>query len=137
MDPLDSIWRDIRVAGRSLRGIPLVSALAVISLALGIGANTGIFSLIDGLILRPLPGVLKPSQLVTLSAGHSNPDAPRWPWAFWKEIQQRGPSFGGALAWSMSRFDVSNGNETERIDGAFVSGDYSRPSASEHLSVGF
>jgi predicted permease len=98
--------------------------VAIISLALGIGANTAIFSLIDGLVLRPLPGVVDPGRLVTLAAGKSNPAAPRWPYVFWKEIQKRGPAFDGALAWSGSRFDVSAGSDTERINGGFVSGDY-------------
>jgi putative ABC transport system permease protein len=122
--PLDGTCRDVRLAIRSLRATPVVTAAAIVSLALGIGANSAIFSLIDGLVLRPLPGVVEPARLVTLSAGRSNPAAPRWPYVFWTEIQRRGPSFGGALAWSGSRFDVSAGSETQRIDGGFVSGDY-------------
>lgn len=124
MQALDGIWADFRAAVRFLRATPLVSTVAAVSLALGIGANTGVFSLFNGLVLRPLPGVISPAQLVTLSAGHSNPNAPRWPYVFWKEIQQRAPAFGGAFAWSTSQFEVSNGSEGERIDGAFVSGDY-------------
>lgn len=121
---LDHLWRDVRLAVRSLLAASLVSVVAVLSLTLGIGANTAIFSLVNSLVLRPLPGVVEPERLVTLSAGHSNPAAPRWPYVFWREVQKRGPSFGGALAWSAGRFDVSAGSEAERIDGALVSGDY-------------
>ena len=114
------------MAIRSLRTTPVVTSVAILSLTLGIGANTAIFSLVDGLILRPISGVVEPAQLVTLSAGTSNPNAPRWPYVFWKQIQQRGPSFAGALAWSASRFDVSigSGSGVEHVDGAYVSGDY-------------
>jgi len=51
----EGAWRDVRLAVRSLLATPSVTAVAVVSLASGIGANTAIFSLIDGVILRPLP----------------------------------------------------------------------------------
>jgi hypothetical protein len=59
---------DIRLAFRGLRNSPIVSAAVVLSLALGIGANTAIFSVVNALLLRALP-VLKPHRLVTVSSG--------------------------------------------------------------------
>ena len=126
---LDDLWRDLRLAVRSLSATPVVSAAAGLSLALGIGANTAIFSLIDSLMLRTLPGVAEPERLVTMSSGHtndtgmSNSSEPRWSYVFWKEIEKRSQAFGGALAWSASRFDLSTGGETLPVDGVFVSGD--------------
>ena len=58
----------LRLAIRSLRATPVVTAVAILSLALGIGANTAIFSLVNSLVLRPLP-VEWPDQLVALSIG--------------------------------------------------------------------
>jgi len=58
--------QDIRLAFRALRATPVVSLIAILSLALGIGANTAIFSLVDSVILRALP-VKEPGQLVMLS----------------------------------------------------------------------
>ncbi len=58
--------RDLRLAARSLRATPLVTAVAVLSLALGIGANTAIFSLVDRLVLRSLP-VHEPARLALVA----------------------------------------------------------------------
>src|SRR5713226_4737488 len=117
---LQGLGEDVRFGARMLRSTPLVSTVAVLSLSLGIGANTAIFSLINSLILRPLPRVIEPERLVTLSSG----TASRWSYAFWKEIEKRSQNLGGAVAWSNSGFDVSIGNEVERVDGALVSGDF-------------
>ncbi len=53
--PIETLWRDVRIGGRALRHAPLFTAAAVATLMLGIGANTAIFSLIDAVLLRPLP----------------------------------------------------------------------------------
>src|SRR5207253_9908091 len=63
---LDHAWRDVRLACRTLAATPLATLVAVASLALGIGANTAIFSLLNSLLLRTLP-VNDPSRLVLLS----------------------------------------------------------------------
>jgi hypothetical protein len=91
---LDDLRRDLRLAVRSLAGTPVVSVVAGLSLALGIGANTAIFSLIDSLMLRTLPGLVEPERLVTMSSGQtndtgmSNAAEPRWSYVFWKEIEK-------------------------------------------------
>src|SRR5882762_5856841 len=63
---MDNVWQDLRAAIERTIKSPAFTALAVIALALGIGANTAIFSLINGALLRPLPGVQDPDRLVTL-----------------------------------------------------------------------
>jgi hypothetical protein len=63
---LDRMWADCRFAGRSLRREPGFMAVAVVSLALGIGANTAIFSFADAILLRPLP-VSRPSEVLSIS----------------------------------------------------------------------
>ena len=67
---LDTLWRDLRFALRSLRKRPGFTIVVVLSLALGIGANTAIFSLVDGFIFRPLP-VPNPGGLVTIDIAAS------------------------------------------------------------------
>ena len=94
---------DVRLAIRALRASPIVSLVAVLSLALGIGATTAIFSLVNGLLLRALP-VAEPQRLATISsdkaislgfnAGFG------WNYAMWDALHQRTQAFDGALAWS-------------------------------------
>jgi len=105
---------DIRLAVRTLRATPIVSAVAILSLALGIGANTAIFSLVNSLLLRSLP-VRQPQQLVVLSDGSwSNP--------IWEQVRARPQLFDGAFAWSAVRFNLASGGETEFVDGLWASG---------------
>src|SRR6187401_2661325 len=104
-----------RSAYRSLRATPLVSALAILSLALGIGANTALFSILNGLMLRPLP-VREPGALVQLEGGS-------WTYPIWNEIKAREKGlFEGAFAWGSEQFDLAPGGETQMVDGAYVSG---------------
>jgi hypothetical protein len=86
---LDEVIQDVRGAVRILRATPVVSAAAVLSLALGIGANTAIFSLVNRLVWRTLP-VAEPQRLFTLESGHAlnAGDGPRWSSAFWSEVHR-------------------------------------------------
>jgi len=80
--------QDLRLACRSLVAAPIVSAVAILSIALGIGANTAIFSLVNALLLRPLP-VSAPARLVTISSAGSY--GLQWAWSYpvWDQIRQR------------------------------------------------
>jgi predicted permease len=106
--------QDLRLAVRQLRASPLVSAVAILSLALGIGANTAIFSIVNSLLLRPLP-VRQPQQLVSLTQGS-------WTNPIWEQIRDRPELFDGAFAWSATRFNLASGGETEFVDGLWASG---------------
>ena len=112
MFPLPS---SVRSALRSLRATPLVSALAILSLALGIGANTALFSIFNGLLLTPLP-VRDPGRLAHLTGGS-------WTYPIWEAVRdQSADVFDGAFAWSPQRFDLSSGGETALVESAFASG---------------
>jgi putative ABC transport system permease protein len=112
--------QDLRLAVRALRATPIVTTIAVLSLALGIGANTAIFSLVDSLLLRALP-VKQPQQLVMLSDGSPNGQQ-SWTYPIWDQIRQRPQLFDGAFAWSGNRFNLASGGETEFVDGLWASG---------------
>jgi putative ABC transport system permease protein len=109
---------DIRDAFRSLVATPVVTAVAVLSLALGIGANTAIFSILDSLILRTLP-VQDPEELVIIDRGS-------WTNPIWEAIRDRQDAFASAMAWSSTRFNLAPGGQTEMADGIWASGDFFR-----------
>jgi putative ABC transport system permease protein len=110
--PFTVDWRD---AWRSLGATPLVTTLAVLSLALGIGANTALFSILNSLLLKPLP-VSEPARLVLL-------DGDSWSNPIWEEIRARANQIAeGGFAWSSERFDVSSSGETDPVAGIYASG---------------
>lgn len=109
---------DLRDAWRALRRTPLVSAVAVLSLALGIGANTAMFSIVDTLILRTLP-VPHAGRLAIVAQGRefsslTNP--------IWESLRERSSLFDGAFAWGETRFNLARGGEVDPVDGLYVSG---------------
>jgi len=124
------LWQDFRFGARQLRLNPAFTAVAVLSLALGIGANTAIFELVNAVRLRSLP-VAKPWELVTLDfaknsqrSGNFSTRSSRFTWVQWKEMQARQQAFSGMLAWSARRFNLASGGEVRWAEGLFVSGDY-------------
>jgi predicted permease len=104
-----------------MRAAPVVSAVAILSLALGIGANTAMFSILDSLLLRALP-VNDPHHLVTL--GQANNVRTSWTNPLWEAIRNRPELFESATAWSSTRFNLSQGGPTEFVDGLWASGRY-------------
>ena len=114
--------QDLRLALRALRATPIVSAVAILSLALGIGANTAIFSLVNSLLLRSLP-VVEPQYVAVVS--DDRPGTAGWPYRVWDQIRQRAQPFDGSCAWMTDRFNLSaGGGETQPVDGIYASGDY-------------
>jgi predicted permease len=109
---------DIRDAFRALRATPVVTIVAVLSLALGIGANTAIFSILDSLLIRTLP-VQAPQELATLAVG-AEQDAFTNP--VWEQIRQHRDLVGDAFAWSAGRVNLSQTAQTEFVDGLWASG---------------
>jgi len=112
---VDELAASLRHGVRQIGRNPGFTAVAVLTLALGIGANTALFSIFNSLILRPLP-VRDPNSLALLSDGS-------WSYPIWNEIRAHETElFDGALAWAAQRFDLSAGGRTEPVDGAYVSG---------------
>jgi predicted permease len=112
---LDELAQDLRNGFRQIARNSGFTAIAVLTLALGIGANTALFSIFNSLILRPLP-VRDPGSLALLADGS-------WSYPIWNEIMTRETElFDGAFAWSAQRFDLSAGGQAEPVDGAYVSG---------------
>jgi putative ABC transport system permease protein len=111
--------QDLRDAFRALKATPVVTLVAILSLALGIGANTAIFSILDSLMMRTLP-VKRPQQLVLLGQGNQARTA--WTNPIWEQVRERQGLFDGAFAWSGARFNLAQGGPTELVDGMWASG---------------
>lgn len=118
---LDTLKQDIRYAARTLVANPGFTATAVLSLALGIGANTAIFSILNALMLRSLP-VEDPQRLVQLKLDN-NPTLNN---LIWEQVRDHQQAFSGALAYAVDRFDLSEGGDSHFAEGLWASGDFFR-----------
>lgn len=120
---VDSVWQDVRYGSRMLRRSPGFAAVAIGILALGIGANTAIFSVINPLMLRQLP-VREPAQLVELLSRY--PGEPRmhsFSWKAYEHYRDHNHVFSDLIGVSPSRFQVSgDGFEPETVYGEYVVG---------------
>ena len=118
---LDDVGRDVRYALRLFGRQPMFAAVIAATLALGIGANTAFFSVIDSLLLRPLP-IDDPERLALLV--DAPPSGQRsWTYPIWLEIQRHADQFDGALAWTRfdAQFNLTQGGETRFANGVWAS----------------
>jgi predicted permease len=127
---LETFWQDLRYGLRVLRKNPGFTAVAVLTLALGIGANSGIFSLLDQAILRALP-VKDPGRLVVISdaeytRGWSTSDNQEMVYSYphYKEVRDQIPLFDGVIARAHVPLSVASGGVAERASGDVVSGNF-------------
>src|SRR5882757_4388418 len=121
---MHSLIRDIRYAFRNFLKRPGFTAIAVITLALGIGANTAIFSLVNTVLLRPLP-VTHPEQLVELYGTlHNGADYTIQSYLNYKDYRDRSDAFSGLIAYRFAPMSVSHDGRNERVWGYLVSGNY-------------
>jgi predicted permease len=124
---IEELSRDVRLAVRALGTTPAATTVALLSLAVTIGANTAIFSILNGLLLRSLP-IEDPASLVHVTdsvlreTGETRIRS--WSYPVWKEISERPDLFARVGAWSFARFDAGSGIETQFIDGIWVSGGF-------------
>ena len=128
---METFWQDIRFGARTLIKNPMFTAVALVTLALGIGANTTIFSLTDQVLLRDLP-VDHPEQLVILrspgeKSGRTSSDgdgAASFSYPMYKELRYRIDVLAGVLARYSVSLSVAGQGQTERVSGELVSGNY-------------
>jgi putative ABC transport system permease protein len=127
--PIDTLWQDLRFAIRLLKRDRGFAIAAVLSLALGVGANTAIFQLLDAVRLRALP-VEEPQQMlnVTFARGsmRSGGFTSRWPnftYAQVDALRENQRAFDGLLAWSSGQLNTAAGGEARYVEGLWASGD--------------
>ena len=127
---IETTWQDVRFAVRLLRRNPGFAVVAILSLALGIGANTAIFQLLDAVRLRTLP-VARPQELAEVQIPPGSPrtgrfmsNHPRLTNPLWEQIRDRQQGFSGIFAWGTTGFDLATGGESRTAHGLWVSGEY-------------
>jgi putative ABC transport system permease protein len=125
---LDVLWQDLRYGARVLRLNPGFAAVAVLSLALGVGANSAIFQLLNAVRIRTLP-VKDPSELVEVRIADRKAATGRFTGRFpqltnplWEAVRDKAEGFSSLTAWGTSRFDLSDGGEARYAEGLWVSG---------------
>jgi predicted permease len=121
---LDEIGQNVRYAFRMLVKNPGFTGVIVLTLALGIGANTAIFSIIDSLLLQPLP-VHDPLRLAVVT-DTSDGGQYSWTYPIWEQIRDQRDLFAGAAASSTTdaAFNLTQGGETDVVSGMWVSGEF-------------
>ncbi len=122
---MDGVLQDLKYATRILRRSPGFTVVAAMTLALGIGANASIFSLVNGLILRSPPGIREPERLVQIARSYE--DAPRWDnfsWPALNLIRREARSLSGVAGYQSQAFVLGRGLDVEQVVGELVTGDY-------------
>jgi putative ABC transport system permease protein len=129
---MTTLLQDVRYAMRMLRNNPGFTAVAVLTLALGIGANTAIFQLLDSIRLTALP-LQKPDQLAEVRiiqphgrTGNFTSLHPDLTYPQWEQIRAQQQGFSGMFAWAENRLNIAPSGETHYVDGLYVSGDFFR-----------
>src|SRR5262245_15788895 len=120
---MSQLWQDLRYATRSLSRVPGFSLIAILTLALGIGANTAIFSVVNGVVLKPLP-YPRPEQLVMITSQFPTMGFEQ----FWVsapeylEFRERNRSFQEVGAYVTSAVNIGSSTRPARVASAQVTG---------------
>src|SRR5262249_51574098 len=114
---LESLAGDVRYALRALRASPGFAFVAILSLGLGIGANTAIFSLLDAVVLRALP-VERPNELLQVTFG-GDQDGSEYTNPIWEQIRNRQDVFSGVFAYGRTGFNLTSGGEVRPARGSW------------------
>jgi predicted permease len=121
---METLLQDLRYGARMLMKKPGFTFVAVLTLGLGIGANTAIFSLVNTILLRPLP-IAQPEQVVTLNFGVPGRGVfPLIGYPEYKDYRDRNQALAGLAAYSGATVSLSSNGINERILGSYVTGNY-------------
>ena len=126
---LGALLSDFRFGSRALRAAPLPTTAAVLTLALGIGSTTAIFSVANGLFLRPLE-VKNPDRLVTVTSATALrfgfTGGAGWNYMMWDALRPRASAFDGAFAWTIETLNIAAGGGPQPAPALVASGDLFR-----------
>jgi len=127
---VETLWQDLKFGLRLLRFSPAFEAAAILSLALGIGANTAIFQLLDAIRLRALP-VKNAQELTEVRIAERNGATgafvsryPNLTNPMWSQIRAQQQALSGVFAWGPTSFNISPGGPVHPVQGLWVSGEF-------------
>ncbi len=121
---LENVASDVRHAWRMILKMPLTAVVVILSLGVGIGVNTTIFTWIQAVILEPLPGVPEGSTFQHVEVRSDTGGYPGLSWLEYRDVRERTTSFRDLLAFRMVPLYVGETGRTERVYGLLVSGNY-------------
>jgi putative ABC transport system permease protein len=123
---IETAWQDVRYGFRLLQRSPLFTLTAALSLAIGIGANTTIFSVASAILLRPLPGLAEPARLIDIGRTQNGEGFDTLTYPNYKDIRERVTTVADVYAYRVEPQPISlgDGQEAERIYGSPISGNY-------------
>lgn len=121
---MDTLLQDLRYALRSLQKTPGFTAAVVLTLGLGIGANTAIFTMVNALLLRDLPHVTRSDELLLIGRTVNNEGFDTFSYPDYVDLRDQSKAFRGIAAMSTAPVHVTGTGATERARGALVSANY-------------
>jgi predicted permease len=122
---LDGLLQDVKYSVRVLGLSPGFTLVAALTLALGIGANASIFSLVNGLLLRSPAAIHAPERLIQIARSYeTDPRWDNWSWPALGLIRDQAEAFTGVAGYTAQSFTLGTGADTERVLGEEVTGDY-------------
>src|SRR3979409_1186738 len=117
------MFQDLRLGLRMLLKKPGFTLVVVMTLALGIGANVALFSVVNGVLLNPLP-FPQPDQLVTLDQSKPNFDMGAMPYPNFRDLQKENRTFSGMAISRGMGFSLIGAGEAERVNARVISADF-------------
>jgi hypothetical protein len=115
---------DIRQAWRSIVRMPVLASVVVVSLGVGIGINTAVFSWVQAMVLQPLPGVANASRILLIEPQAPTGSSPGGSWTEYRDLKARLRAFPDLFAFRMVPLSVGESGRPERAHALFVSGNY-------------
>src|ERR1051325_3684230 len=117
---MNNLFKDIRFALRSVLLSPGFTAIALLTLALGIGINAALFSVVNGVLLNPLP-FPQPEQLVVMDQSKPNFETGAIPYPNFLDLRKENQTFAAMSIFRSAAFSLIGTGEPERVNGRYVS----------------